>query len=150
MTALWTYFQGDRSQIRAWTPTTLWLPAAAVGAGLPIALPRGWLAHRHRCARVPLVSAMGVLYTVPSIDMFLALPEFLGTKILAPVNVVVALTLHSFALLVPTAADGLDSIPATTRDSAATMGQTPWQRLLRVQLPRLHGKVEVGFSEWLR
>ncbi|MFE2642676.1 ABC transporter permease [Streptomyces nigra] len=135
MTALWTYLHANWAQIREWSLTTVWLASVPVAAGLLLALPCGWLAHRHRWARLPFVSAMGVVYTVPSIVMFLVLPELLGTRILAPVNVVIALTLYTFALLVRTVADGLDSIPATTLETAAAMGQTRWQRLLRVQLP---------------
>ncbi|WP_432131947.1 ABC transporter permease [Streptomyces tendae] len=135
MIALWTYLHEHWSQIGDWTLTTLWLAALPVGAGLLAALPCGWLAHRYRWARVPFVSGMGVVYTVPSIVMFLVLPEVLGTKILDPFNVVVALTLYSFALLVRTVADALDAVPTTLLETAGAMGQTARQRLLRVQLP---------------
>ncbi|MCZ4602400.1 ABC transporter permease subunit [Streptomyces sp. Lzd4kr] len=135
MTALWSYLHDNWAQIRTWSLTTVWLASVPVVAGLLLALPCGWLAHRHRWARLPFVSAMGVVYTVPSIVMFLVLPELLGTKILAPVNVVIALTLYTFALLVRTVADALDSIPVTTLETAAAMGQTRRQLLLRVQLP---------------
>lgn len=135
MTALWTYLHDHGPQIGHWTLTTLWLAALPVGAGLLAALPCGWLAHRYRWARPAFVSGMGVVYTVPSIVLFLVLPEVLGTRILDPVNVVAALTLYSFALLVRTVADALDSVSPTLLDTAGAMGQTAWQRLLRVQLP---------------
>lgn len=135
MTTLWTYLTDNWSQISAWTVTTLWLASLPVLAGLVLALPCGWLAYRHRWARLPFVSAMGVVYTVPSVVLFLVLPGVLGTKILDPVNVVIALTLYSFALLVRTVADALAAVPELTLETAAAMGQTTWQRFRRVHLP---------------
>ena len=135
MNALWDYFTANRRQIQGWTVTTVWLAALPVAAGLLLALPCGWLAHRFRWAHAPLVSALGVLYTVPSLVMFLVIPEAIGTRILDPVNVVVALTVYTFALLVRSVVDGLSSVPADVLATAAAMGHTPWQRLGRVQLP---------------
>lgn len=135
MNELWTYLEANWTQIRGWTLTTLWLAAVPVMAGLVLALPCGWLAHRYRWAHGPFVSAMSIVYTVPSLVMFLVLPELLGTKILDPVNVVAALTLYTFALLVRTVADGLASVPAHTLATAAAMGHTARQQLLSVQLP---------------
>lgn len=135
MNALWDYFTANRQQIQGWTVTTVWLAALPVAAGLLLALPCGWLAHRFRWAHAPLVSALGVLYTVPSLVMFLVIPEAIGTRILDPVNVVVALTVYTFALLVRSVVDGLSSVPADVLATAAAMGHTPWQRLGRVQLP---------------
>ena len=39
------------------------------------------------------------------------MPLFLGTRILDPVNVVVAMTIYTVALLIRTVADGLGSVP---------------------------------------
>jgi osmoprotectant transport system permease protein len=76
-----------------------------------------------------------VLYTIPSLVLFLVLPGILGTKILDTVNVAVALTVYTFALLVRTVADGLASVPADTLAAASAMGYTARQRLFSVQLP---------------
>lgn len=135
MTAMWVYLESNWEQIRALTLTTLWLASTPVLVGLLLALPCGWFAYRYRWARLLLVSGMGVVYTVPSVVMFLALPELLGTKILDPVNVFIALTLYTFAILVRTVADGLCFVPAAILDTAAAMGQTSWQRIIGVQLP---------------
>jgi len=103
--------------------------------GLVLALPLGWLARRYRFAYGPLVSIAGLLYTVPSLALFVLLPGVLHTRILDPVNVVVALTIYSVALLVRVVADGLAAVPEDVEMAARAMGYGPVQRLLAVQLP---------------
>ena len=103
--------------------------------GLLIAIPLAWWASRSARIYPLIVGASGLLYTVPSIALFVLLPQVLGTKILDPLNVVVALTLYSVALLVRVVADGLASVPHDTVQAATAMGYRPWQRLLLVELP---------------
>ena len=59
----------------------------------------------------------------------------LGTGILNPANVIVALTIYTVALLVRTVADGLSAVPAAVVDSATAMGYTPLRRFIGVELP---------------
>ena len=135
MTPLWQYLSTNRAEIRGWAVTTIWLATAPVGAGLVLALPVGWLASRYRRAYLPLVSFSGLLYTIPSLVLILVLPGLLGTKILDPLNVAVALTVYAFALLTRTVADGLSAVSPEILCAAAAMGQTERQRLIAVQLP---------------
>ena len=78
--------------------------------GLVIALPIGWFASRYRWTYPPIVWSAGILYTIPSLVLFLVLPGMLGTTILDPINVAVALTVYTVALLVRVVADGLTSV----------------------------------------
>ena len=79
--------------------------------GLVLAIPLGWLANRNTVLRSTLLNVSGLLYTVPSLALFVLLPPLLGTGILNPVNVIVALTIYTVALLVRTVADGLAAVP---------------------------------------
>ena len=54
-----------------------------------------------------IITTTGLLYTIPSLALFVMMPLLLGTKILDPVNVVVAMTIYTVALLVRIVADGL-------------------------------------------
>jgi osmoprotectant transport system permease protein len=63
------------------------------------------------------------------------LPGIIGTKILAPVNVAVGLTVYTLALLIRVVADGLSAVSGDTLAAASAMGYTPVQRLIKVQLP---------------
>lgn len=112
-----------------------WLSVVPVLLGLLLALPLGWLAARRRWAYPPLVTATGLLYTVPSLALFVLLPGLLGTRILDPVNVAAALTLYTLALLVRVVADALLAVPPDVVQAATALGHTPWQRLTRVELP---------------
>jgi osmoprotectant transport system permease protein len=135
MSAVWHYFLNHRQDIIGWTWTTIWLAALPVALGLIIALPIGWVASRYRWSYPPLVSGASILYTIPSLVMFLVLPGILGLKILDPKNVAVALTIYTVALLVRVVSDGLSSVSRETLDSAAAMGYTTRQQFFAVQLP---------------
>jgi len=135
MINIWHYFFNNRSEITSWLETTLWLSTLPVLIGLAISLPLGWIASHYKWTYPPVVTLAGVIYTIPSIVLFLVLPGILGTDIFDPVNVAVALTLYCVALLVRVVADGLSSVDEVTLAAASAMGFTGAQRLLRVQLP---------------
>jgi osmoprotectant transport system permease protein len=132
---VWTYFRDNQSDVLHWTWTTVWLAAVPLVVGLIIALPIGWLASRYRWTYPPVVTVAGLAYTIPSLVLFLLLPGLLGTQILSPINVAVALTIYTVALLVRVVADGLSSVSTTTLSAASAMGYTNRQRLFAVQLP---------------
>jgi len=83
----------------------------------------------------PVVSVTGLLYTIPSIALFLIMPTLLGTRILDPLNVVISLSVYTVALLVRVVADGLAAVPEVVAQSATAMGLTRFQRLRQVELP---------------
>ena len=103
--------------------------------GFVIALPLGYLAVRYRWLYQPLINTAGVLYSIPSLALFVFLPVVLGTKVLSPVNIVVALTVYTVALLARTVADGLRSVDPVVVQAATAMGYRPTKRLVEVELP---------------
>ena len=133
--SVWHYFTDHHSDILSWLWTTVWLAVVPLAIGLAVALPLGWLASRYGWTYPPMTAAAGILYTIPSLVLFLFLPGLLGTRILSPVNVAVGLTVYTLALLVRTVADGLNSVPPETLSAASAMGYTARQRLFTVQLP---------------
>jgi osmoprotectant transport system permease protein len=132
---LWTYFRDHQDDILHWTWTTVWLAGVPLIVGLLVSLPLGWLASRFRWTYPPLVTMTGLLYTIPSIVLILTLPGLLGTKTLDPLNVAIALTVYTVALLVRVVADGLSAVSGETLAAASAMGYTTRQRLFAVQLP---------------
>jgi osmoprotectant transport system permease protein len=130
-----TYFKQHHDEIISWLGNHVWLSALPVLLGLIIALPLGWLANRYRWLYAPLISVAGLLYTIPSIALFVVLPGLLGTQVLDPINVAVALTIYTVALLVRVVADGLASVPDDVAQAATAMGYKRFQRLLAVELP---------------
>lgn len=111
------------------------MAAVPVVLSLLLAVPIGWASHRNRVVRRTLLPFSSVLYAVPSLPLFVLLPVILGTRILDPVNVVVALTVYGVALLVRTAADAFDTVGIATRDDALALGHSPGQLFWRVALP---------------
>jgi len=103
--------------------------------GLALSIPLGWAAHRWPAGRGAVLTVTGLLYTVPSLALFILMPLVLGTKILDPTNVIVAMTIYTVALLVRTVVDGLGSVPEEVDRAAVAMGYGPLRRFLGVQLP---------------
>ena len=103
--------------------------------GLLLAIPLGWFAKRYRVLYSPLIAGTGLLYTIPSLALFILMPLVLGTGILDPINVVVALTIYTIALLVRTVADGLGSVPDEVVQAATAMGIGRGRRFWSVELP---------------
>ncbi|SDI78672.1 osmoprotectant transport system permease protein [Frankineae bacterium MT45] len=132
---IWDYFRHDQTEIVGWIWTTVWLALVPLVVGLAIALPIGWIASRFRWSYPPLSTAAGILYTIPSLVLFVVLPGILGTKVLSPINIAVALTVYTVALLVRVVADGLNSVSPETLAAASAMGYTGTQRLFAVQFP---------------
>jgi len=131
----WEWLQRNEQQIIAWTLEHVWLAAVPTILGLLLALPVGAIAHRYRWSYGTLITLAGLLYTIPSLALFVVLPGLMGTRILDPVNVVVALTLYTLALLVRVVADALDAVPPLVVASATAMGYKPLRSLVTVQLP---------------
>ena len=112
-----------------------WLAGLPLIIGLVIALPLGWLAARQPRLRAVLLTTTGLLYTIPSLALFILLPPLLGTKILDPFNVIVAMTIYTVALLTRTVTDGLSSVDGSTRQAAMAMGYGSFARFRAVDLP---------------
>lgn len=129
----WLWTNSERLLDLAWTHINLSWPPILIS--FLLALPVGWFAHRHRPAREVLVIATGLLYVIPSLALFVTMPLFLGTSILSPLNVIVAMTLYGVALQVRATADAFDTVPADIRQAAVATGHRRWHRVLTVELP---------------
>jgi osmoprotectant transport system permease protein len=113
----------------------LGLALIPVLVGLLVSVPLGWVAHRWRIARAILVPASSLLYTIPSLALFVLMPLLLGTRILDPLNVQVALTLYTIALLVRSVADSLDAVPKDVIAAATAIGYGSVRRFFAVEFP---------------
>ncbi|MEV6006437.1 ABC transporter permease [Streptomyces sp. NPDC051976] len=132
---MFSYFSDHQHDVLNWLWYHTWLSTLPIVLGLLISLPLGWLANRHKWAYPPLITVTGLLYTIPSIALFVSMPGLIGTQILDPINVAVALTVYTVALLVRVVADGLAAVPEDVAQAATAMGLTRRQRLTKVELP---------------
>lgn len=113
----------------------IWLSLIPTLAGLLIAVPLGMLVHRTRRLRRIAVALCAAAFTVPSLALFVVIPAVIGTKILDPLNVVIALTIYSVALLVRATLESLDAVPQTVREAAEAIGTSRVRRSFTVDLP---------------
>ncbi|WP_153506447.1 ABC transporter permease [Cumulibacter manganitolerans] len=132
---LGTYVPNNSAIILTALGQHLWLSLLPVVIGFAVALPLGYLAHRFGWSYPVLIGAASVFYTIPSLAVFVALPTLIGTSIISPLNVVIALSLYTAALMVRTVADGLASVPLATAQAADAMGYSSLRRLVAVDLP---------------
>lgn len=125
----------NAARILSLTGQHLVLALVPLVLGLIISLPLAQAVRRRRSLRAGLLTLSSVLYTVPSLALFIILPVVLGTRILDPVNVIVALTVYAVALLVRSSLDALDSVDGELSLAAEALGHTPVTRYFRVDLP---------------
>lgn len=103
--------------------------------GLLIAVPLGAMVQRTTHLRRLTTVTASIIFTIPSLALFVVLPLVIPTRILDEANVIVALTLYTFALLVRAVPEALDAVPGAVRDAATAVGYRPLIRMLKVELP---------------
>jgi len=110
----------------------LWLVALSLGGAILAAVPLGIGAYRWSRLGAPILSAVGILQTVPALALFVfMIPPFgIGAE-----PTIAALFLYSLLPIVRNTHAGLCGIGADLRESALAMGLSPRSRLIKVELP---------------
>lgn len=103
--------------------------------GFLLSIPLGWLAYRFRLTRGLILTVTGLLYTIPSLALFIILPTILGISALSELNVEIALTIYAVAIMARSIADALHSVDPDVRLSATAMGFGGWRRFWQVEFP---------------
>lgn len=121
----------------AWALTLIHLRLSLipVALGLLIAVPLGALVWRHTALRRITTLTASIIFTIPSLALFVVLPLIIPTRILDEANVIIALTLYTTALLVRSVPEALDAVDAHIRDAASAVGYTRMRQLLKIELP---------------
>jgi osmoprotectant transport system permease protein len=130
-----TWLADNWDTVLTLTWRSLYLAGIPLVIGFVVSVPLGWVANRWSISYPAIITTTGLLYTIPSLALFVIMPVVLGTKILDPLNVVVALTIYTVALLVRTVADGLAAVPDDIAQAATAMGYKGVRRLFGVELP---------------
>jgi osmoprotectant transport system permease protein len=116
------------------TPTLehLMLVSVSVAAGFIVALALAILSHRRRWLVPAFTGATGVIYTIPSIALFLILLPLSGR---GTVTALIALSLYNVQIIYRNVVTGLANVPGASKDAGRGMGMTGRQLLWRVELP---------------
>jgi len=108
------------------------LTVIAVAVGLAISFPLALIARRWTWANTPVLSATGILYTVPSLALFAMLVPWTG---LSRTTAEIGLVGYTLLILIRNTVAGLDAVPDDVREAALGMGFTRRRQLLRIELP---------------
>jgi osmoprotectant transport system permease protein len=131
----WAWVERNLAMIGELTVEHVILALVPVVLAFVISIPLGYLVSKTHKAADVLLAILGVIYSIPSLALFVLMPLVLGTQILNPANIVAALTVYSIALLVRSVVDGLRSVSPSVKQSASAMGYGSFRRLFRVELP---------------
>ena len=131
----WAWIERNLAMIGSLLVEHIILAVLPVLIALVISLPLGYLISKTKRAANVILAFLGVIYSIPSLALFVLMPLVLGTKILNPINIVVALAVYSTALLIRSVVDGLRSVLPSVRQSATAVGYGWLRRLFRVELP---------------
>jgi osmoprotectant transport system permease protein len=129
----WTWVGDHVDDIRADTLEHLRLTAAAVGLGLVVATALSVVGLRWRWTLGPITWVTGVLYTIPSLALFVALVPIFGVGDTR--TALLPLAGYTLLILVRNIVAGIDGVPDAVRDAADGMGYGRWRRLVAVELP---------------
>lgn len=110
----------------------VYLTLVSLIIGFAIAFTLGLLAHRQRWLAGPLTAMTSVLYTIPSIALFLMLLPLTGR---GNTTALIALVAYTQLIIFRNVVNGLRQVPPDIVDAAEGMGLTPMQTLLRVEVP---------------
>lgn len=100
-----------------------------------VSVPLGWLAFRYTKLRGPLLTTVGLLYTIPSLGLFPLITTLFGVPLLSETNLIIALTIYAVAILTRSVTDALASTDLDARLAAVAIGFGPWRRFWRVDFP---------------
>ncbi|OBB31591.1 ABC transporter permease [Mycolicibacterium peregrinum] len=129
------YLLNHLDDLWALTVVHLRLSLVPIVLGLLIAVPLGAAVQRTTALRRLTTLTASIIFTIPSLALFVVLPLVIPTRILDEANVIVALTLYTTALLVRAVPEALDAVDDQVRDAATAIGYRPWVRMLKVELP---------------
>ena len=111
------------------------LSAIPIVLGFLLSIPLGWVAYRYKLTRGLILTFVGLLYTIPSLALFVILPPIIGTPYISEANVVIALTTYAVAIMSRSVADALASVDPDVKQAATAMGYGGFRRFWTVDFP---------------
>ena len=131
----WSWFN-DRNleRLQQLLGEHLLLTALALFFGLLIAIPLAVAAVRWRRLYSPLLNLTGVLFTIPSIALFVLLLAYTPFGI-GRTTSVIGLTIYTLLILFRNTVAGLDGVPREVMEAAEAMGYRRRRQLVSVEMP---------------
>jgi osmoprotectant transport system permease protein len=108
------------------------LTVLAVLFGLLLAFPLSLAAIRWPRLYAPILGFTGMLFTIPSLALFILLIPFTGLSISTSL---IGLTMYTLLILIRNIVEGLRGVDRDVREAAEAMGYTRTRQLFQVELP---------------
>lgn len=110
----------------------LTISGVSLGLALLIALPLGLLLSRVKAISTPVLTVLGIIYTIPSFALFAFLVPFTG---IGAQPAIIALTAYSLVVLVRNTMVGFNGVDPMVKEAARGMGMSGAQMLWRIEVP---------------
>ena len=117
------------------------LVVGSVLIGFLLAMALAILSHGRRWLIPVFVGTTGILYTIPSIALFLLLLPITGR---GTETALIALSLYTLQIIYRNANAGLANVPGSAKDAGTGMGMTKRQLLWKVELPLAVPEIVAG------
>ena len=128
----WAWLERNVDTVAVYLREHVEITFAATALAIVIALPIGLAAYRWQRAYGPILAVTQVLYTIPSLALFVLLINIVG---LGETPVIIGLTIYSLVILVRNLVEGLRAVRRDVVDAATAMGYRPTGRLFAIELP---------------
>ena len=127
----WIADHTDELYTRLWEHTELTVIAVVIG--FLISFPLAVYSYRHRRVYALITWITGVLYSIPSLALFVFLGVYTGFFSITTAEI--GLVSYTLLILIRNVVAGLDGVPDDVKESARGMGYSDRQMLWRVELP---------------
>jgi osmoprotectant transport system permease protein len=128
----WGWLERNADVIGSYLVQHVRITAISLLLGVLLAFPIGLVGYRWRRAYPAILATTQVLYTIPSIALFVLLINVVG---LGEWPVIIGLAIYSLVVLVRNIVEGLRGVAPQVLDAATAMGYRQTRRLLTVELP---------------
>jgi osmoprotectant transport system permease protein len=128
----WSWIGDHLDDIRDDLLQHVQLTFLAVLLGLLLAFPLSLAAFRWPRLYAPILGSTGILFTIPSLALFILLIPFTGLSISTSL---IGLTIYTLLILVRNIVEGLRGVDRDVREAAEAMGYTRARQLFQVELP---------------
>lgn len=129
----WDWFFDHLDVIGQLTVEHLRLTVIAVVIGFAISFPLGILAYRHRRTYAPVTAITGILYTIPSLALFMMLGPITG--FVSTTTAEIGLVSYTLLIIIRNTVAGFHGVPEDVKEVARGMGYTDRQSLWKVEFP---------------
>src|SRR5699024_43162 len=132
MDEFWNFLLANQSEILDQTVQHLGLTFISLLIAVLVGLPIGLLATRYEKISGPVLGAVGIIQTIPSIALLGFMLPLLG---IGPLPAITALFLYALLPIVRNTYSGINEVEDSVTEAARGMGMTDRQILRKVELP---------------